>query len=723
MMIGQPSNALQARHPTVKCVVWDLDNTLWDGVLLEDEQVTLRQGIVEIIQTLDSRGILHSIASKNDHAIALEKLQNFGLSDYFLYPQMNWNSKASSIRHIAQLMNLSLDTFAFVDDQAFERDEVNFALPNVLCIDAKDILTLPALPEMMPRLLTRDSQNRRKMYLSDITRKQVESEFIGSNEEFLATLEMVFTIAPCTEDDLQRAEELTVRTHQLNTTGYTYSYDELNTLRLSQRHKLWVASLDDKYGSYGKIGLALVECHADVWVIKLLLMSCRVMSRGVGALMLNYIMQAAKAAGIRLQAEFVSNNRNRMMLVTYKFSGFKETGQDNERIVFENDLSIIQPFPAYVKVHIEEAPILGSTRSLALHPLGEKRGIGVVASTGARETLATTFFSEWRLPGNTPIQTIELVIGGIARKIYLKLEGENPTGSMKDRTGYALIQDLLDRDLLKDDSIVLESTSGNLGVALAFFCKMNRRKFMAVVDPKTTQENILKMKALDAQIEMVDLPDSSGGYLLSRLSRVQELCRMSSTYIWTNQYENPANPRIHYTQTGPEIYRQMDGRVDAVLIPVSTGGTLAGIGRFFRETSPSTHIVGIDVYGSVVFDCPPMARKLTGIGSSRKSRFITKDLYDMNLLVKDEDAFLFCRAIKGKTGISVGGSSGAVLAACTRYFLLHPDRIRVVCVCADSGENYESSIFNDKWIQQHAPILAKGMMEANQVAISESISY
>jgi FkbH-like protein len=364
MMIGQTSNALQTRHPTVKCVVWDLDNTLWDGLLLEDEQVTLRHGIVEVIKTLDSRGILHSIASKNDYAVALEKLQNFGLSDYFLYPQINWNSKASSIRHIAQLMNLSLDTFAFVDDQPFERDEVNFALPEVLCIDAKDILTLPALPEMMPRFLTRDSQNRRKMYLSDIIRKQIESEFIGSNEEFLATLEMVFTVAPCTEDDLQRAEELTVRTHQLNTTGYTYSYDELNALRLSQRHKLWIASLDDKYGSYGKIGLALVECQADVWVIKLLLMSCRVMSRGVGTLMLNYIMQEAKAAGMRLQAEFISNNRNRMMLVTYKFSGFKEIGQDNESILLENDLSIIQPFPAYVKVHIEEAPTLDPTRSL-----------------------------------------------------------------------------------------------------------------------------------------------------------------------------------------------------------------------------------------------------------------------------------------------------------------------------------------------------------------------
>ena len=356
-MTSQPvvdSHRLPTKRPTVKCVVWDLDHTLWDGVLLEDEEVVLRQDVVEVIKTLDSRGILHSIASKNDHATAMEKLQAFGLTDYFLYPQINWNSKASSIKEIAQSLNIALDTFAFVDDQPFERDEVNFALPEVLCIDAKDALELPTRPEMMPRFITSDSQKRRVMYLSDIARNQAEKNFTATNEEFLATLGLVFTIAPCTEDDLQRAEELTVRTHQLNTTGYTYSYEELNAFRLSDRHKLLVASLDDTYGSYGKIGLTLVECQDDLWTIKLLLMSCRVMSRGVGTIMVNHIMNMAKAAGVRLQAEFISNNRNRMMLVTYKFGGFVEVARDGERIVFENNLSTIQPFPAYVQVHIEE---------------------------------------------------------------------------------------------------------------------------------------------------------------------------------------------------------------------------------------------------------------------------------------------------------------------------------------------------------------------------------
>jgi FkbH-like protein len=341
------------RKQSVKCVVWDLDNTLWDGVLLEDDQVSLRTGVVNIIKTLDSRGILNSIASKNERAAAQEKLEQFALSEYFLYPQINWNSKAASIKEIAKSINIGLDTLAFVDDQPFEREEVAFSLPEVLCVDAKDIPALLDMPEMNPRFITEDSKKRRLMYFSDIERNRAEKEFTGPSEEFLSTLEMVFTIAPAREEDLRRAEELTVRTHQLNTTGYTYSYDELNAFRRSAAHKLLVASLDDKYGTYGTIGLALVECDAHVWTIKLLLMSCRVISRGVGTIMINHIMSLAKHANVRLCAEFVPNDRNRMMYITYKFGGFKEVEKGDHLIVFENDLNHIQPFPSYVKVQIQ----------------------------------------------------------------------------------------------------------------------------------------------------------------------------------------------------------------------------------------------------------------------------------------------------------------------------------------------------------------------------------
>ena len=342
----------QDARKTIKCVVWDLDNTLWDGVLLEDERVSLKNNVINIIKTLDNRGILQSIASKNEQAKAIAKLEEFGLHKFFLYPQINWNSKADSIKKIARSINIGTDTIAFIDDRLFELEEVKFSHPEVLCFDAACLDRLLDLPEMNPRFITEDSKIRRLMYLSDIERDRLESEFVGPQEEFLATLDLHFTISSAREEDLQRAEELTVRTNQLNTTGYTYSYEELNRFRQSDRHKLLIASLSDKYGTYGKIGLALVECQDSLWTIKLLLMSCRVISRGVGTVMLNYIIEQAKENNVRLCAEFVSNNRNRMMHISYKFAGFKEIEKVGEIAVLENDLTRIQPLPKYMKIKI-----------------------------------------------------------------------------------------------------------------------------------------------------------------------------------------------------------------------------------------------------------------------------------------------------------------------------------------------------------------------------------
>ncbi len=348
-----PPAADRRKAKKVKVVVWDLDNTVWDGVLLEDAGVVLKPQVPEIMRQLDERGILQSVASKNDHDAAMAKLRELGLDEYFLYPQINWNSKASSVEQIRAAINIGMDAVAFVDDQPFEREEVAHTHPQVLCIDTAELDALLDMPEMNPEFITDDSRIRRRMYMADVERNRAEAEFVGPTDEFLATLGMRFVIARCGEDDLQRAEELTVRTNQLNTTGYTYSYDELNALRRSPDHLLLVASLEDKYGTYGKIGLALVEKTAEAWTLKLLLMSCRVMSRGVGTIMMNYIMEQAREAGVKFRAEFKHNGRNRMMYVTYKFGGFREVGETDGLLLLEHDLEGIQPFPDYVDVRIE----------------------------------------------------------------------------------------------------------------------------------------------------------------------------------------------------------------------------------------------------------------------------------------------------------------------------------------------------------------------------------
>ncbi len=335
----------------VKVVVWDLDHTVWSGVLLEDGEVPLRPGVAEIMRELDARGILQSVASKNDHRHAFARMQALGIADYFLYPQINWSAKGQNIEQIRKDLNVGIDTFAFVDDQPFERDEVRHALPEVRVYDANDLSGFLALPEMNPKFVTDDSRRRRAMYQADAARNAAEKDFQGPSEEFLAGLDMRFVLSPCGEEDLKRAEELTVRTNQLNTTGYTYDYDELDAFRRSDDHLLLVAGLDDRYGSYGKIGLALVEkTCAEHWTIKLLLMSCRVMSRGVGTIMMSHLMRQAKDAGVKLRAEFRSNGRNRMMEVTYRFGGFREVARDGELILFEHDLAAVQPFPDYVQV-------------------------------------------------------------------------------------------------------------------------------------------------------------------------------------------------------------------------------------------------------------------------------------------------------------------------------------------------------------------------------------
>lgn len=338
----------------IKCVVWDLDNTLWDGVLLEDGDVTLRPDVVEHIRRLDAMGVLHSIASKNDHETASAKLAEFGIDDLFLYPQIGWSAKSESIRRIAKALNLGEDAFAFVDDQEFERAEVAHTVPQVLCVDAADVGTELMRTEFIPRFITDESAQRRAMYRGQAERDELQQEFVGTNDEFLASLNMIFTVAPAQREDLQRAEELTVRTNQLNSTGRTYSYDELDALRDSPDHLLLVASLTDRFGSYGKIGLALVEKGERVWRLRMMLMSCRVMSRGVGMVLLNHIMRQALQAKVALRADFVETGRNRMMQITYAFAGFREAERTDSHVVLEADLETLQPPPPYVRLILDE---------------------------------------------------------------------------------------------------------------------------------------------------------------------------------------------------------------------------------------------------------------------------------------------------------------------------------------------------------------------------------
>jgi len=332
----------------VKCLIWDLDNTMWNGVLLEGDAVELRPGVRGLIEALDQRGILQSIASRNDNEAAMNMLGKFRIDHFFLYPQVNWGPKSVSVATIAERLDLATKSLAFVDDQPYEREEVAASHPEVLCLDAAELPLLLAMDEFNPKFITDDARRRRSMYRAEIERRKVEE--VMPPADFLKSLSMVFTISEADEQDLRRLEELTIRTNQLNSTGHTYSLEELEEYRRSPDHLLLIAGLDDAFGTYGKVGMALVEQRPEVCHLKLLLMSCRVMSRGVGKILLAYILQSASAERKLVQADFIRTERNRLMYLTFKLAGFREVGRHGNLALLQHDLGSIDPFPDHVHV-------------------------------------------------------------------------------------------------------------------------------------------------------------------------------------------------------------------------------------------------------------------------------------------------------------------------------------------------------------------------------------
>ncbi|MFJ6728041.1 HAD-IIIC family phosphatase [Streptomyces sp. NPDC091281] len=310
--------------PLVKCLVWDLDNTLWRGTLLEDGEVTLPDAVREAVVALDSRGILQSVASKNDHETAWARLEKLGVAEYFVLPEIGWGPKSAAVRRIADTLGFALTTIAFVDDQPAERAEVAFHLPEVRCYEAEAAVTLPARPEFTPPVRTVDSGRRRQMYQAGFRRDAARAEASGPDEDFLRSLRLDMRIGHATEEDLSRVEELTLRTSQMNATGVHYSDADLRGLLTDPGHAVLVVTLTDRFGPHGAVGVLLLERRPDVWHLKLLATSCRVVSFGAGATILNWLIDEAARAGTHLMADFRPTERNRMMEIAYRFAGFED---------------------------------------------------------------------------------------------------------------------------------------------------------------------------------------------------------------------------------------------------------------------------------------------------------------------------------------------------------------------------------------------------------------
>ncbi len=300
--------------------------------------------------------------------------------------------------------------------------------------------------------------------------------------------------------------------------------------------------------------------------------------------------------------------------------------------------------------------------------------------------------------GKTPLATVPVRLGKRQWTLRIKLEGHNPLGSIKDRTAYGLIRSAEADRRPSGPLTIVESSSGNLGAALAALCQLRGHSFTAVVDPKASPLNLAIMRRFDAEIEVADRSDEAGSYLGDRIARVRRICARKTDAYWTNQYANPANPKIHYEQTGPEIVQQSGPDLDCVFIAVSTGGTIAGIARYLHSVLPaSVRVIGVDAKGSTALGDRPSPRRLTGYGASRRCSFVRADDLDDVLWVEDAEVIAICRKLTDEAGLCLGGSSGAAVAGCIRYLRHHDDVHRPLCVSADNGFKYSQSIYDPDW--------------------------
>lgn len=330
----------------IKCLVWDLDNTLWQGTLLEDGEVVLADEIRELIVELDARGILQSVCSKNDHDQAWERLEKLGVADHFVLPHIGWGPKSEAVRSIADQLQFAYGTIAFIDDQPAERAEVNYHLPEVRCYPAEQALELIGLPEFTPAVVTEDSRGRRAMYQANFRRDAERAEFTGPDDDFLRTLDLVLEIQRARPRDLARVAELTERTSQMNATGVHYSEEALRDLIGEPGHEVLVVSLTDRFGSHGAVGVILLARRPHAWHLRLLATSCRVVSFGAGSVLLRWLTDAAARADVHLVADFRPTGRNRMMEVAYRFAGFTTDPCDCADLPTAADVQLLHLAPA-----------------------------------------------------------------------------------------------------------------------------------------------------------------------------------------------------------------------------------------------------------------------------------------------------------------------------------------------------------------------------------------
>jgi len=300
--------------------------------------------------------------------------------------------------------------------------------------------------------------------------------------------------------------------------------------------------------------------------------------------------------------------------------------------------------------------------------------------------------------GNTPLVELTRVFDSIHFRLFAKLESVNPGGSIKDRPAISIIKQALETGEIGPGTVVVESSSGNMGIGLAQACLYFGLRFICVVDKKTTSQNIRILKAYGAEIDMVSEPDPyTGEFLQARIDRVNYLLNSLEKGFWPNQYANLYNPISHH-QTMEEIVTALGGELDYLFCATSTCGTIRGCAEYIRQNNLPTKILAVDAVGSAIFGSRKTKRLIPGHGAAVVPELFQPDLADRCVHVTDLDCIVGCRRLVQREAILAGGSSGAVLMAVDRVKHEIPAGAICAVIFPDRGERYLETIYSDEWV-------------------------
>ena len=316
------------KNKKIKCVVFDLDNTIWDGIVGDDEfsKIVLKKNVLEFIQKLDERGIICSIASKNEYSIAWKKLIELKIENYFVYPEIHWEEKYNSIKKIAKNMNIGIDSIAFIDDSSYERRAVNNFLPEVRIFE--EITDNLINKEEFDVLVTEESKNRRKFYLSDNLRKKDKELHSADNLSFIKSCDMKINLLE-SRKNITRCTELIQRTNQFNISSNKYDADELNSHLNQNESFCW--ELNDKYGNYGIVGFLSKKINDDVIEISEFTMSCRAVARYVEESLFTWFNRSFSNSINSIKIKFYKTQRNNPVHEKLQQIGFKSIEKINNK--------------------------------------------------------------------------------------------------------------------------------------------------------------------------------------------------------------------------------------------------------------------------------------------------------------------------------------------------------------------------------------------------------